>query len=308
MAIDLINYTKIEDYTAAIESGGSMKKTIEDQIIRMLQSHDELKAFDTIKAVNRTGHARFRRGPAVSEPVKSVELKSNMNFEMEVKRIEEFNTFKLQTCEAKVKSIEECKGINSANSSGSSSITGEAAGEENTVSNGKAVVGGVAAGIAPALRTYSSGKPPLPTSHRKRCREIEAVTKLTSKSSGSRGCHCCKRRKTVVKKEIKRVTSGSGGDCIPADEYSWKKYDQKLVPGAVFPRGYYKCTSAKGCPARKRVERTSQDPTVLILTYEGEHRHHHHHSHRSQSSSHHHPTVAALTKLKNSTSDVGLCY
>ena len=45
-------------------------------------------------------------------------------------------------------------------------------------------------------------------------------------------------RKTVVKKEIKRVTSGSAGDCIPADEYSWKKYDQKLVPGTVFPRYY----------------------------------------------------------------------
>lgn len=181
MAIDLINYTKIDDYTAAIESGGSMK-TIEDEIIRILQSHnqkvqgdDELKAFDTTKAVNRTGHARFRRARSESEPVKPDESKSNMKFEM------------------KVKNIEECKGVNSANSSGSSSITGEA-GEEGTVSNGKAVVGGGAAGIAPAPRTYSSGKPPLPTSHRKRCREIEVVAKLTSKSSGSRGCHCCKRR------------------------------------------------------------------------------------------------------------------
>lgn len=172
MAIDLINYTKIEDYTAARESGGSMK-TIENEIIRILQSH-ELKAFDSTKAVNRTGHARFRRGPSVSEPVKAVELNYNIKSEM------------------KAKSFEECKGVNSANSSGSSSITGEA-GEEGTVSNGKAVVGVGAAGIAPAPRTYSSGKPPLPTSHRKRCREIE-VAKLTSKSSGSRGCHCCKRR------------------------------------------------------------------------------------------------------------------
>lgn len=264
-------------------------KAFEDEIIRILQSHKHQT--DDSKAVNRTGHARFRRGPAVSEPVKAAELKSNAKVEM------------------KVKSFEECKGINSANSSGSSSITGEAAGEEGTVSNGKAVIGAVVAGIAPAPRTYSSGKPPLPTSHRKRCREIEVMQKLTSKSSGSRGCHCCKRRKTVVKREIKKVTtSGSAGDCIPADEYSWKKYDQKLIPGTSFPRGYYKCNSGKGCPARKRVERASNDPTVLILTYEGEHRHHHHHHHhRSQSSSHHHPTVAALTRLKNS-SDVGTCY
>ncbi|KAK1399793.1 HKT12 transporter [Heracleum sosnowskyi] len=294
MAIDLINYTKIEDYKAARESGGSMK-VFEDEIRRILKSHnqqiqcDESKAFETTKVVNRTGHARFRRGPSEPEPVKAVELKSNVKVDV------------------KVKSVEECKGLNSANSSGSSSITGEGAGEEGTVSNGKAVVVGVAAGIAPAPRTYSSGKPPLPTSHRKRCREIEVLHKLSSKSSGSRGCHCCKKRKTIVKKEIKRITSGSAGDCIPADEYSWKKYDQKLVPGTVFPRGYYKCNSGKGCPARKRVERASNDPTVLILTYEGEHRHHHHHHHRSQSSSHHHPTVAALTRLNNS-SDVGVCY
>nr|XP_017249823.1 PREDICTED: probable WRKY transcription factor 11 [Daucus carota subsp. sativus] len=292
MAIDLINYAKIEDFTAAHESRGSIN-IIEDEIMRILQSHnqrnqqvqvDEVK--EETKAVRRTGHARFRRGPAESEPVKPAEVKSN------VKSVE------MET-EMNVKSVKECKDVNSANSSGSSSITGE----EGTVSNGKAVLG---AGAAPAPRTYSSGKPPLPTSLRKRSREMEMEKMLISKSSGSRGCHCCKRRKTVVKKEIKRVTSGSAGDCIPADEYSWKKYDQKLVPGTVFPRGYYKCNTFKGCPARKRVERTSNDPTVLILTYEGEHRHHHNH-HRSQSSSHHHPRVAALTRLNNST-DVGLCH
>ncbi|XP_047160903.1 probable WRKY transcription factor 7 [Vigna umbellata] len=38
-------------------------------------------------------------------------------------------------------------------------------------------------------------------------------------------------------------------------------------------RGYYKCSTVKGCPARKHVERAQDDPKMLIVTYEGEHRH-----------------------------------
>ena len=38
-------------------------------------------------------------------------------------------------------------------------------------------------------------------------------------------------------------------------------------------RGYYKCSTVRGCPARKHVERAPDDPAMLIVTYEGEHRH-----------------------------------
>lgn len=40
-------------------------------------------------------------------------------------------------------------------------------------------------------------------------------------------------------------------------------------------RGYYKCSSLRGCPARKHVERALDDPTMLIVTYEGDHNHSH---------------------------------
>jgi hypothetical protein len=60
-------------------------------------------------------------------------------------------------------------------------------------------------------------------------------------------------------------------------------------------RSYYRCTTQK-CPVKKRVERSSQDPAVVITTYEGKHTHpipvtlrgsthilaaqlHHHHNH-----------------------------
>lgn len=38
-------------------------------------------------------------------------------------------------------------------------------------------------------------------------------------------------------------------------------------------RSYYRCTSQK-CSVKKRIERSFQDPSVVITTYEGQHNHH----------------------------------
>lgn len=38
-------------------------------------------------------------------------------------------------------------------------------------------------------------------------------------------------------------------------------------------RGYYRCSSWKGCPARKQVERSRADSAILMFTYTGEHNH-----------------------------------
>lgn len=38
-------------------------------------------------------------------------------------------------------------------------------------------------------------------------------------------------------------------------------------------RGYYRCSSSKGCPARKQVERSRNDPNMLVITYSSEHNH-----------------------------------
>ncbi|OMP05916.1 DNA-binding WRKY [Corchorus olitorius] len=57
------------------------------------------------------------------------------------------------------------------------------------------------------------------------------------------------------------------------DGYRWRKYGQKAVKNSPYPRSYYRCTSQK-CGVKKRVERSFQDPSVVITTYEGQHNHH----------------------------------
>ncbi|CAI8617783.1 unnamed protein product [Vicia faba] len=56
------------------------------------------------------------------------------------------------------------------------------------------------------------------------------------------------------------------------DGYRWRKYGQKAVKNSPYPRSYYRCTTQK-CTVKKRVERSYEDPTTVITTYEGQHNH-----------------------------------
>ncbi|KAF0918670.1 hypothetical protein E2562_025600 [Oryza meyeriana var. granulata] len=59
---------------------------------------------------------------------------------------------------------------------------------------------------------------------------------------------------------------------MPADGYKWRKYGQKSIKNNPHPRSYYKCTSSR-CSAKKHVEKSTDDPEMLVVTYEGSHHH-----------------------------------
>ncbi|KAF3339934.1 putative WRKY transcription factor 28 [Carex littledalei] len=56
------------------------------------------------------------------------------------------------------------------------------------------------------------------------------------------------------------------------DGYRWRKYGQKAVKNSPYPRSYHRCTTPT-CTVKKRVERSYQDPSFVITTYEGQHSH-----------------------------------
>lgn len=66
---------------------------------------------------------------------------------------------------------------------------------------------------------------------------------------------------------------GVGEGNTPTDSWAWRKYGQKPIKGSPFPRAYYRCSSSKGCPARKQVERSQADPDMVLVTYSYEHNH-----------------------------------
>nr|QIL87971.1 putative WRKY transcription factor 70 [Lilium longiflorum] len=57
------------------------------------------------------------------------------------------------------------------------------------------------------------------------------------------------------------------------DAYSWRKYGQKRIYKATFPRCYYRCTHKpdRGCQATKQVQQSEEEPTMFVITYMGEH-------------------------------------
>lgn len=118
----------------------------------------------------------------------------------------------------------------------------------------------------------SAGKPPLSScSLKRKCHSENGISGQCGASSGR--CHCSKKRKLRMKRVVRVPAISMKMADIPPDDYSWRKYGQKPIKGSPHPRGYYKCSSVRGCPARKHVERALDDPTMLIVTYEGDHNH-----------------------------------
>ncbi|CAL5196031.1 unnamed protein product [Lathyrus oleraceus] len=112
--------------------------------------------------------------------------------------------------------------------------------------------------------SYSS---PSPKSSNTQVKQQQQLIKQPH-HSGSATTPRSKRRK-IQHKKVCEVQAEN----LSSDIWAWRKYGQKPIKGSPYPRGYYRCSSSKGCLARKQVERNKSDPTMFIVTYTGEHSH-----------------------------------
>ncbi|PVH66384.1 hypothetical protein PAHAL_1G230800 [Panicum hallii] len=227
----------------------------------------------------RTGHARFRRGPAAVV----VENPSSLPDRQQPSGSAAAPGVPLDLVDF-VKGRGRDEAAFSASASGDSSslpsttLTSLTAGE-GSVSNGRfPPVSGHAAGT-PAVSMlqqhaasdyyYTPGAAP-----RSKCADRARSENDAGGGKAHAGrCHCSKKRKSRVRRVVRVPAISSRNADIPPDDYSWRKYGQKPIKGSPYPRGYYKCSTVRGCPARKHVERDPGEPAMLIVTYEGDHRH-----------------------------------
>lgn len=318
-----MSFPKMDDQMAIQEAASQGLKSMEHMIRILSQSQQSDRAVEcsdaadrtvskfrkVISLLNRTGHARFRRGPAqfasspstsapslsrppsfhklnnVFSPAPPVAASSPVplkivapapsapgsipSFAQPQAQSVTLDFAKPSLFSSNPKTTTELEFSVSSNSSFmSSAITGD-----GSVSNGK-LGSSIFMAAAP---TVSAGKPPLSSIPiKKRCHDHEHSEDVSGKISGSASgkCPCSsKRRKNRVKKIVRVPIISSKFAEIPPDEYSWRKYGQKPIKGSPYPRGYYKCSTVRGCPARKHVERALDDPSMLVVTYEGDHRH-----------------------------------
>ncbi|CAI9754149.1 unnamed protein product [Fraxinus pennsylvanica] len=85
-----------------------------------------------------------------------------------------------------------------------------------------------------------------------------------------------KPKEEHIKAQISRVyarTEASDTSLVVTDGYQWRKYGQKVTRDNPSPRAYFKCSFAPTCPVKKKVQRSIDDQSILVASYEGEHNH-----------------------------------
>ncbi|KAL6509266.1 WRKY transcription factor [Orobanche gracilis] len=84
-----------------------------------------------------------------------------------------------------------------------------------------------------------------------------------------------RKRKAIERwtEKVKVLPEETRNEGLIDDGYNWRKYGQKDILGAKYPRGYYRCTyrHGQGCLATKQVQRSDQDPTIYEIKYRRKH-------------------------------------
>ncbi|KAM0939441.1 putative transcription factor WRKY family [Dioscorea sansibarensis] len=103
---------------------------------------------------------------------------------------------------------------------------------------------------------------------------LNSPSSLDSPSSDSSDHKDMPKKRKALPKWSNKVRVNPGAMDAPLDDgHSWRKYGQKEILGAKYPRGYYRCThrNTQGCLATKQVQRSDSDPSIFDVIYRGEH-------------------------------------
>eukprot|EP00257_Ricinus_communis_P006030 XP_002520871.2 probable WRKY transcription factor 70 [Ricinus communis] len=117
------------------------------------------------------------------------------------------------------------------------------------------------------------------------CDSVEVCQNLAASPADS---VCCDDRRSENSGESRRKPTANRRGCYRrkntslswttvsaaiGDAHTWRKYGQKEILNAKYPRSYFRCIHKydRGCKATKQVQKVEEDPQMYCTTYIGHH-------------------------------------